>query len=327
MSNDLISVIIPIYNVEKYLHKCICSVLTQTYQNMEIILVDDGSMDSSGIICDEYIKKDRRVKVIHKKNGGLSDARNAGIDVATGEYLCFIDSDDFIHKQYVEILYDILMKNDADIAVCNFQKVQEGEILNERMIDQNDVHVSVLNREESWYALYDSALHYQFTIACSKFYKRRIFKELRFPIGRLNEDAAIAHKVIGEIDRAVYVDEVLYYYLVRSGSIMNSDIKTDDGVKAVEERIEYFRCLNQSLLLEKTYCYYATMIMGVYCRLPDARKYDDIRKSLIVRLKIAYTQHKQIFEKHQKLKIRLNIFLVAPSVYRLVIRTVKRVVK
>ena len=327
MDNDLISVIIPIYNVEKYLRKCVNSVLEQTYHNVEIILVDDGSKDSSGTICDEYTKNDGRVKVIHKKNGGLSDARNVGIDVATGEYMCFIDSDDFIHKQYIEFLYEALKKYDADIAVCNFQRVSEGETLHERSIKPSEVSVRVLSREESWLALYDSKLQYQFTIAWSKLYRRNIFKALRFPVGRLNEDVATAHMVIGLTNKVAYVDEVLYYYLVRLGSIMNSDIKTDDAVKAIASRIEYFQSLGEVALLERTYCYYATMIMGTYCSLLGTTEYDELRLSLVSRLRSAYRQHKDFYEKHKQLKVRLVFFLTLPRVYRFVLRTLKRIVK
>ena len=118
---DEISVIIPIYNVEKYLEKCIDSVLAQTYRNIEIILVDDGSTDKCADICDSYLKKDSRVKVIHKVNGGLSSARNAGLDIAEGDFISFVDSDDFIEKEMLEKLYEALMEADADMAVCNFR--------------------------------------------------------------------------------------------------------------------------------------------------------------------------------------------------------------
>ena len=121
---DKISIIIPVYNVETYIHKCIGSVLAQTYRNIEVILVDDGSPDNSGIICDEYAKKDKRVIVIHKKNGGLSDARNAGIDAATGDYIVFVDSDDYIAPDMIEKLYETQKRNNADITVCGYRWVE-----------------------------------------------------------------------------------------------------------------------------------------------------------------------------------------------------------
>ena len=122
---DLISVIIPIYRVELYLKECIDSVLNQTYKNMEIILVDDGSDDNCPNICDAYKKKDSRIQVIHKKNGGLSDARNAGIEIAKGEYICFIDSDDVIHPSFLQILYEDLIETGSDMSICHYEKVDK----------------------------------------------------------------------------------------------------------------------------------------------------------------------------------------------------------
>ena len=125
--NELISIIIPIYNVEKYLHCCINSVIRQTYKNLEIILIDDGSPDNCGKICDEYAKKDNRIKVIHKENGGLSSARNAGLDIAKGEYISFVDSDDYVAENFIEKLYKLCKENDADIAECDFYRIKANE--------------------------------------------------------------------------------------------------------------------------------------------------------------------------------------------------------
>ena len=122
----LVSIIVPVYNVEKYLERCLDSLINQTLKDIEIILVDDGSTDDSGNICDKYAKKDKRIKVIHKENGGLSDARNIGLSIANGRYLQFVDSDDFIHKQMIEILYNTIINNNADISICDFDKVYEN---------------------------------------------------------------------------------------------------------------------------------------------------------------------------------------------------------
>ena len=137
MEQDLISVIIPVYNVEKYLKRCMDSVLKQTYSNIEIIIVDDGSTDTSGSLCDEYWKKDSRITVFHKENGGLSSARNFGLERVSGNYVCFIDSDDFIHENYISFMYDKIIKNDADICYCKSTKFTDdvqikNEIENEK---------------------------------------------------------------------------------------------------------------------------------------------------------------------------------------------------
>ncbi|HDT8053597.1 TPA: glycosyltransferase, partial [Enterococcus faecalis] len=122
-----ISIIVPVYNVEKYLEKCVRSILAQTFTDFELILVDDGSPDSSGAMCDQFAEQDQRVKVIHKENGGLSDARNAGIEIATGEYLGFVDSDDYIADDMYELLYTNIVKEDADLSICGIYDVYEGK--------------------------------------------------------------------------------------------------------------------------------------------------------------------------------------------------------
>ena len=131
----MISVIVPVYNVEKYLRQCLDSVLAQTYRELEIILVDDGSTDGSGAICDEYATRDSRIKVVHQQNGGLSSARNAGLDLATGEYVAFVDSDDYIHETMLELLYQALVENNADTVICNFERVDEkGDVISVRSL-------------------------------------------------------------------------------------------------------------------------------------------------------------------------------------------------
>ena len=135
---DLISIIIPVYKVEKYIYKCIDSVLNQTYKNLEIILVDDGSPDKCPEICEEYAKKDNRIKIIHKKNGGLSDARNAGLKVATGKYIGFVDSDDYIEKDMYQVLYNNIIKTNSDISIVNLKEVKENEIIENNVKDEQN---------------------------------------------------------------------------------------------------------------------------------------------------------------------------------------------
>lgn len=135
MKEDLISIIVPVYKVENYLSKCLDSMICQTYKNIEIILVDDGSPDNSGKICDDYAKKDSRIKVIHKENGGLSDARNAGLKIATGKYIGFVDSDDYISVEMYEKLYNQAKKEDADIACCNYYRVKMEKNLIKELLE------------------------------------------------------------------------------------------------------------------------------------------------------------------------------------------------
>lgn len=213
---NLISVIVPIYNVENYIHKCIDSIINQTYRNLEIILVDDGSPDNCGKICDEYALKDCRIKVIHKKNGGLSDARNAGIDISTGEYLGFVDSDDYIDTDMYSVLLKNLKDNDADISTCGRIIVTEG---NETPSFKNNETVCLSSHDaiKDLFLFNNNVCH----AAWDKLYKREMFSEIRFPLGRLFEDAAIMYQVFENARKIVSTKKQMCYYIQRQGSISN----------------------------------------------------------------------------------------------------------
>lgn len=215
--DPLISIIIPVYDVEKYLHKCVDSVLAQTYRNIEVILVDDGSPDGCPGICDVYGKKDRRVKVIHKVNGGLSDARNEGLDIARGEFIAFVDSDDFISPRMIEMLYISLYKNSADIAICGvsdiYEDVPQGVLSSENYIREKKIISGELATE---YILEDAVI---VAHAWDKLYKAGLFKNIRFPIGKRFEDMYVTHQVIQRAQRVVLIPDILYTYVHRSTSI------------------------------------------------------------------------------------------------------------
>ena len=185
MSNPLISVIVPVYNVEKYLKKCIQSIINQTYKNLEIILVDDGSSDNSGKICDEFAQKDNRIKVIHKTNGGLSDARNAGLDVMSGEWVSFVDSDDFVSPYYIENLHYLVNKYDVDMAITSFVRFfNENTKLSSNKISNQEVLIH--NPDEAIKnMLYGK---YYSVSACFKIYKKDLFYNNRFTKGKIYED-------------------------------------------------------------------------------------------------------------------------------------------
>lgn len=213
-----ISVIVPVYNVEKYLPHCLDSIINQSYTNLEIIVIDDGSSDNCPEICDKYAEKDRRIIVIHKRNGGLSDARNTGIESATGEYLAFVDGDDYIAVNMYEILEKRIIGDSADIAVCNFMYVNDqGEllqeknhnlpILNECLESRNAI--KKLSGPKSWY----------YVTACNKLYHRELFDELRFPKGKIHEDEFVIHHIIQKCGRISCVQDTLYYYVQRDKSI------------------------------------------------------------------------------------------------------------
>ena len=214
--NELISVIIPIYNVERYLEKSIESVIGQSYKNLEIILVDDGSTDESGKMCDEIAKKDKRIKVIHKKNGGLSDARNAGIEVAKGKYLGFIDSDDYIDKYFYETLYTVLKKYNADISMCNYKKVYTDFEENNAKLEHKE---QVFNSKQALreLLLFGKIENY----AWNKLYRKELFEKVRYPVGKKMEDIGTTYLTIKNSKTVVVTDYIGYFYRQRKGSIMS----------------------------------------------------------------------------------------------------------
>lgn len=220
MDGDLISVIVPVYNVEHYLEKCVTSILNQTYTNLEIILVDDGSTDYSGIMCDELEKMDARIKVIHKANGGLSSARNAGIDSATGKYIGFIDSDDYIDVKMFELLYSAIKNNSADISVCNYSWVNE----NGRVFNTTTLNNAIYSSDEVLCSYFLDNLS-SWVIACNKLYLTSLFKEIRYPEGKINEDSFVIHHILNNCKKITSIPESLYFYFQRSGSITKSKFK------------------------------------------------------------------------------------------------------
>lgn len=219
MKDDLISVIVPVYNVEKYLHKCINSILNQTYKNLEVILIDDGSTDNSGKICDEYALKDNRIKVIHKENGGLSSARNAGLDICSGDYIGFVDSDDYIAEDMYEYLYVNLIKNNADVAMCNFYNVFENRI--ERSFCINDFD---LIDQEKMLSINLKYAYNAFIAVWNKLYKKTIIENIRFPLNKCSEDSAILIDWILKTKKMSYISNASYYYVRRVNSLSNRKI-------------------------------------------------------------------------------------------------------
>lgn len=235
MSEPLISVIVPVYKVEPYLRKCVDSIIAQTYTNLEIILVDDGSPDNCGKICDEYAEKDDRVRVVHKKNGGLSDARNAGLDIMHGEYVAFVDSDDWVLPNYVKDMYDNLVKYDADISVSGTVYVYENNKKN-MILAVSNIDGLYTQQEAVENLFYQKEIY---PSAYSKLYKVKLFKNIRYPKGKLNEDSAITYKIFCLCDKISHTRANNYYYLQRAGSIENSKFshKKMDAIDIVDEML------------------------------------------------------------------------------------------
>lgn len=232
---DLISVIIPVYRVEAYLRRCVDSVLAQTYNDMEVILVDDGSDDGCPAICDGYAGADSRVRVIHQQNAGLSGARNTGIEAAKGEFLAFVDSDDYLAPTFLERLYLACTETDSDMSVCRWEYVK-GEPIPER----GSGEVRAYTGREMLAKLYTPDGGW-FVVAWNKLYRRKLFAEIRYPLGMIHEDEATTYKIYDEAARAAFVDEALYGYFVTPASITRGfNPKRMDWVRAVAERMDYF---------------------------------------------------------------------------------------
>ena len=218
----LLSIIVPIYNVEQYLDRCIQSILNQTYQNLEIILVDDGATDCSGAIADSYAAKDKRIKVFHKENGGLSDARNYGLEHVTGDYILFIDSDDFIVNIMCERLITVASSNNADIVSCNYY-IYRGD-------DDISIHTMSVQDDKRTFTGIDMLRYYllktepfDLNVVWNKIFKLDLFngvEPVRFPKGRVQEDNFTIFRLFLNANSIVTVNEPLYYYVQRAGSIM-----------------------------------------------------------------------------------------------------------
>ena len=209
-----ISVIVPIYKVEKYLVRCVDSIINQTYKNLEIILVDDGSPDNCGAMCDEYAKQDERIKVIHKENGGLSSARNAGLDAATGDYIAFVDSDDRITPDAYENL--VFALGERVDAIANFmyeREYENGETTTPTVIPH--VADETFSKEEY---VSELMMHVGDVSACTKLFPRCVIGDLRFPMGVLNEDLIFMLEITDRIKEIIFVGKVGYYYFIREGS-------------------------------------------------------------------------------------------------------------
>ena len=253
---NLISIIVPVYNVERYLEQCVDSILAQSYHNLEIILVDDGSPDNCPQICDNYAKKDSRVVVIHKKNGGLSDARNAGVAIAKGEYIGFVDSDDWIEQDMYKTLMEAIQVYDADISEIGVKYIFEDHIE-----CQKERQICIMNKMEAMSAFLDRTKMIQGCV-WGKLYKSDIAKKNLFPVGRLHEDGFFTYKALYCAHRYVILNSCKYNYRQgRIGSIMTSTIRENpksyyDVIDAFEERNDFFKQNKEEVLLEKSKAYY-----------------------------------------------------------------------
>ncbi|MGG7213279.1 glycosyltransferase family 2 protein [Clostridium nigeriense] len=308
--SELISVIVPVYNTEKYIRKCIESLLNQTYKRLEIILVDDGSQDRSGEICDEYKSIDERITVIHKKNGGLSDARNVGIKIAKGEYIAFLDSDDWVDINLYSRLYSILKKYSAEISICNFKKVfDEDDILSSSEKIYNYSNIEALEE------IYGENCA-QMIVAWNKLYKKNIFRGLYYPKGKIHEDEFLTPKLLYRANKIVYIEEELIYYRQTPNSIMNSEfsIRRLDYLEILEERNEFIQNNGLTSIEIKSIERQLNSIINYYFKVKSSRIHNKENVSKDLYNKFIKTSNNIPKKLLFKFKLKIFIFKLSPRI-------------
>lgn len=315
--NGKVSVVVPFFNVENYIEKCIDSIVGQTYSNLEIILVNDGSTDRSYEICEEYANHEKRIKLITKNNGGISDARNAGLDAASGEYVFFVDSDDFLDLNAISVLKSRAEAYEADVVVCNYiyASMKKGNLI-------------PLKTSADALEVYDTGTDFyrqccrgknrlgHSNLVWGKLYRLSLFKNIRFPVGKIHEDELTIYKVLAEANRTVYIDDVLYYYVVRAGSIMRVKSPEQDlyRIEAYEERYKFFEARNETEIVNHT----LSLLLGGY--ILDYYRIDNPETK-----KMLYEKCKRVFRDERKRfcfikRCQYVLFLNSPNIYRIVRR-------
>lgn len=298
---DLISVVVPVYNVENYLEICLDSIIGQTYKNLDIILIDDGSMDKSGSICDIYAKKDKRIRVFHKENGGLSDARNFGIKEALGKFILFIDSDDFIDKGMIKYLYNLIKRYNSDIGICDCLHYYAEEKCSFTKGTRINVFTAQQAIEEMFYQK-------SFLVsACGKIFRTDYFKNTFFPYGKIFEDSAIMYRIFEKANYIAYSDAKLYAYVHRENSITTNNFNRSDldilGI--VDEIMEYANIYPK--LKKSARAYYITGNLRVFLNADPLEEYKDIIEKC--KMNIKREGWKVFLDKNIRNKLRYSLIL------------------
>jgi len=277
---DLISIIIPVYNVEKYINRCIDSILKQTYKNIEVILVDDGSTDNSGKICDEYSEKDKRIKVIHKQNGGQSEARNYALDIFEGEYVTFLDSDDYVSEDYIEYMYNLLINTKTEMSICAVQIVNDDK----KMYNIEQTKIEIYNKKEAFEnLLYSEGVE---VAVYAKLYPRKYFDEIRFPVGEKYEDIAIIAELMNKAEKISYGDKKCYFYYTRPGSTSKSGFNKNelDYIKNVKRMLDFIKSnltgVEEAILRYRIYSKFRILRIMLFSENKDKKLQAEIIKEI-----------------------------------------------
>ena len=317
MTTPLISVIVPVYRVEEYMERCVKSILSQTYKNLEVILVDDGSPDQCPAICDACAEKDARVKVIHQENKGLSGARNAGIDAASGEYLAFVDSDDYVSPHFIEELYQLLQDTGCAIGQCRFSYVK-----GDGLVEEGDSAFCIYRGESLMEQLYGPEEKATcFVVAWNKLYRAELFKEtgIRYPEGRIHEDEATTYRLFHEAKKLAFLDRALYGYYTENGGSITSvfSAKRLQWLTAHEERIAFLKKNGYEKLLPAAYRKLCDACITFYFRCTEQVKdAEELKKELRKRLE-TYRANGAAWIAALPLKTRMGyeLFSMSPGLY------------
>lgn len=316
--NELVSIVVPVYRVEQYLERCIQSIVKQTYTNLEIILVDDGSDDGCPEICDKWALQDKRIVVIHRENGGLSAARNSGIDIAKGEYIAFVDSDDFIAEDFIEALYHACKLTDSEIAQCRYEYVS-GDVLSKSKEEITEPMETFTGKEMiagmSWK---DGAYN---VVAWNKLYKRTLFDTVRYPEGRIHEDEATTHKLFYRAKKAAFIYRFLYGYYTQGESITRNQFskKRLDWEWAVKERILFLKEQGEKEILTPMFKIYMDGTIDLYYKAKTYLKDKTIERELFYKLKSMYKELKKHGGTPWKTRVGYRIFLWSPRIYKVLV--------
>lgn len=323
--NELITVILPIYKVEKYLRACVDSVLAQTYSNLEVILVDDGSPDGCPAIVDDYAAKDSRVIPIHQTNAGLSEARNAGLRIAKGQWIVMVDSDDVIDTTMIEKLYKAAVSNDCKMSWCLIKEIEEDAMLDGKAMDnqsenKEDSKIDVISNSEAESYLYTMGGNQQCLVAWNKLYHKDCFMEdgqpIYYPIGKIFEDGYTSYRCIYAAGKIAVLNDYLYYYRQRAGSIMkvNAYVKYEPALEAGDLRMDFYKKHNEQSLYISELNMQMRSIINFYSKIKEKESRSDLKK----RFKECYNN--RFIKEHWPLgkRVRMKSFIIGYPCYKLI---------
>lgn len=313
MSDNLLSIIVPVYNVEDYLDKCINSLLKQTYENYEILLINDGSTDKSGDMCDEYAKKSPLISVYHKKNEGLSSARNMGLDYSEGSYIAFIDSDDWVNPNMYHELINVSLKYDADVVSCWSQDYYSGQ----NSFKKGTGEIKQYSKREVFELLYyQNEVRFE---VWNKVFKSSVIQDIRFKIGQVYEDVYFETKIFSRMNRFIFIDEYYHYYLKeREG---NTNSKFDEQRISISKEFDDLILKLETENMEKAYVnmnlYCLKFFIGMYVLAKKNKAEKLVLKKIKKKTSKYYDviKNQNIFKDDMKLKKMVTVFRISPRMY------------